>query len=146
VEASGWLSLADLAAKAGIPTALGCAIVWYLLWHHIPKLTSTFEAAIAGMTTVNAAQRDECKQAIAAQQQASDKLVELLSKQIASEAEESRRHRAEEAAQTRAALADLAVQTRKLGAAVHRMSGRLKDDDDDSDSGKLDLLPAVRRS
>jgi hypothetical protein len=120
---AGWAALADLALKAGVPTALGCAIVWYLLWHHIPRLISTFEAAVSDLTKRDAEQRDDYKQTLKAQVEASRELVHLLRASISEEADENRRHRSEEATRTREAIAVLAKQTQRLSESVYRLHG-----------------------
>lgn len=115
--------LADLALKAGVPTALGCTIVWYLLWRHIPALTRSFEKAIADLVGQNTATREDCAKLLAAQTKASAEAIELLRRQLENDSAAQTTHRSDEATRTRAAVGDLAKQTAALAEAIHRMQG-----------------------
>lgn len=123
MEPNSWASLIDLALKAGVPTALGCAIIWYLLWHHIPKVISTFENTVADLAKRDQEQREDYRRSIATQAEASRELVTLLRASLTEEAEENRRQQAEEAARNRETIAVLAKQMQRLSESVHRLHG-----------------------
>lgn len=140
-----WAAFADFAVKAGVPTALGCVIVWYLLWKHIPQLMNTHKVFMDDLVKINDEQRKECKSSIetmskehkeAVQAIADDhkKAVEALRTEITSQTSALRdhlladskiqlAHRADEGARTREALSELSKETRKLAEAIYRQQG-----------------------
>lgn len=140
-----WPAFADFAIKAGVPTALGCVIVWYLLWKHIPQLVSTHKSFMDDLYKLNEAQRKECKSSIEAM--ASEHRTALISitadhrmsvealrgeiagqttafrEHLLAESKMQMSHRTQEGAQTRQVIAELSSETRKLAEAIHRQQG-----------------------
>lgn len=119
----GFSELGDLALKAGVPTALGCVIVWYLLWKHIPSLLRTFEKSMSDMAKINAQQRDECARASKIQSDVMQASIEVLRRQMETDADAAQKQRSEEGVRNRDALAALTTQTQHLAEAVNRMRG-----------------------
>lgn len=143
-----WAAFVDFAVKAGVPTALGCVIVWYLLWRHIPQMMSTHKGFMDDLYKVNEAQRKECKQSIetlasehrqallsitADHKQAVDVVRGEIASQttafqnhLLADSKNQMAHRTAEGAQTRQVISELTAETRRLAEAIYRQQGSVE--------------------
>jgi hypothetical protein len=128
LSSDAWASVADWSVKTGVPAALGCAIVWYLLAKLVPRIIDTYErsmtqqgeafrVSLERLESRNEEQRRECTQAL-----------RELHETIRHENELSRVHRTQQEEQTRSALSELSHQTHALARAVYELHGERTDD------------------
>jgi hypothetical protein len=139
-EAVDWNQLAEMALKVGVPTAMGVAILYYLLKHHIPTLSKDFKESLEKQQgTFKEAlteQKDNfnqtlnlvvtnSKEQLGAVVEAHKQSTALLAATIETNQREcvsaikdtnamAMKHREEEGARTRAALDGLASEVREL--------------------------------
>lgn len=124
-----WASVADWSVKTGVPAAMGCAIVYYLLVKLVPRMIDTFERSLAQqqeafrtslerLAKQNEEQRKECAESL-----------RELHETIRAENEASRSHRQQQEEQTRLALHELSAQTHALARAVWELHGPSRTDD-----------------
>ena len=100
-------TLADFALKAGVPSALGVFIVWYLLSRFIPSQQALFRSELE-------ASRNTFKDALASEQKVHSEMLTRIVDTVSDEAQ-----------QTRASLDRLNTTTQNLTEVVHKMSGKV---------------------
>jgi len=97
----------DFALKAGVPSALGVFIVWYLLHKFIPSQQALFRSEME-------ASRDVFRDALASEQKTHSELMGRVVDTVTSEGQ-----------QTRASIDRLNTTTQNLTEVVYQMSGKV---------------------
>lgn len=130
IPAFSWASVADWSVKTGVPAALGCAIVWYLLAKLVPRIVDTFERTLAQQQDAFRVSLEKLEQRNEEQRRECTQALRELHETIRVEHEASRVHRQQQEDQTRSALHELSTQTHALARAVWELHGadRLTDD------------------
>lgn len=100
-------TLADFALKAGVPSALGVFIVWYLLSRFIPSQQTLFRGELEAS---RAAFRDALESEQKVHSEMMGRIVDTVS---------------DEAQQTRASIDRLNATTQNLTEVVYKMSGKV---------------------
>ena len=100
-------TLADFALKAGVPSALGVFIVWYLLHSFIPAQQAMFRSELD-------ASRTAFRDALASEQKVHSEMMGRIVDTVSNEAE-----------QTRASIDRLNATTQNLTEVVYKMSGKV---------------------
>ena len=100
-------TLADFALKAGVPSALGVFIVWYLLSKFIPSQQTLFRGEME-------ASRQAFRDALSSEQRVHSEMMGRIVDTVS-----------DEARQTRSAIDRLNTTTQHLTEVVHQMSGKV---------------------
>ena len=100
-------TLADFALKAGVPSALGVFIVWYLLSRFIPSQQALFRSEME-------ASRTSFRDALASEQKAHSEMMNRVVDVVTNEGQ-----------QTRASIDRLNTTTQNLTEVVYQMSGKV---------------------